>query len=169
MTCYTEGFSHFVTSMTAPVASGWSVAGWGLHPLTNVLAVDRGRRLSVVSPRFSRQFGSKALIAGSNSIIGCAASHMRSKCASNFTAAPASRITIRSLSCRRSPLALKFAEPVRSGTPRSRDQKPSRSSQHRTASLKLASTSERWLRALCPYRTAADTAPAAVRLARPAP
>jgi hypothetical protein len=26
VTCYTEGFSHFVTSMTAPVASGWS--GW---------------------------------------------------------------------------------------------------------------------------------------------
>ena len=26
-----EGFSHFVTSMTAPIASGWSVAGWGLH------------------------------------------------------------------------------------------------------------------------------------------
>jgi hypothetical protein len=24
VTCYTEGFSHFVTSMTAPVASGWS-------------------------------------------------------------------------------------------------------------------------------------------------
>jgi hypothetical protein len=29
----TRGFSHFVTSMTAPVASGWSVAGWDLHPL----------------------------------------------------------------------------------------------------------------------------------------
>src|SRR5207342_583921 len=28
-----EGFRHFVTSMAAPVASGWSVAGWGLHPL----------------------------------------------------------------------------------------------------------------------------------------
>jgi hypothetical protein len=29
-----EGFSHIVTSMTAPVASGWSdLAGWGLHPL----------------------------------------------------------------------------------------------------------------------------------------
>src|SRR5271166_2165852 len=29
-----EGFSHFVTSMTAPVASGWSdFAGWDLHPL----------------------------------------------------------------------------------------------------------------------------------------
>ena len=25
VTCYTEGFSHFVTSMTAPVTSGWSV------------------------------------------------------------------------------------------------------------------------------------------------
>ncbi len=24
MTLYTRGFSHFVTSMTAPVASGWS-------------------------------------------------------------------------------------------------------------------------------------------------
>jgi hypothetical protein len=30
--------------------------------------------------------GSRALIAGSNSIIGCAASHMRSMCASNFRA-----------------------------------------------------------------------------------
>src|SRR6202021_1565532 len=28
-----EGFSHFVTSMTAPISSGWSVAGGGLHPL----------------------------------------------------------------------------------------------------------------------------------------
>ena len=34
MTRYTEGFSHFVTSMTAPVASGWSdLAGWDSHPL----------------------------------------------------------------------------------------------------------------------------------------
>ena len=29
MTGYTEGFSHFVTSMTAPVASGWSVSPGG--------------------------------------------------------------------------------------------------------------------------------------------
>src|SRR3954447_12978666 len=29
----TRGFSHFVTSMTAPVASGGGVAGWDLHPL----------------------------------------------------------------------------------------------------------------------------------------
>jgi len=31
-----EGFSDFVTSMTAPVVSGWSkIAGWELHPLEN--------------------------------------------------------------------------------------------------------------------------------------
>ncbi len=30
--CYTEGFSHFVTSVTAPVASGWSVRRVGLAP-----------------------------------------------------------------------------------------------------------------------------------------
>jgi hypothetical protein len=29
VTCYTEGFSYFVTSMTAPVASGWSVSPGG--------------------------------------------------------------------------------------------------------------------------------------------
>ncbi len=29
---YTEGFSHFVTSMTAPVASGWSDRRVGLAP-----------------------------------------------------------------------------------------------------------------------------------------
>jgi len=29
-----EGFSHFVTSMTAPTTCGWSIlAGWDLHPL----------------------------------------------------------------------------------------------------------------------------------------
>jgi hypothetical protein len=28
-----EGFSYFVTSIAAPAASGWSVAGWGFHPL----------------------------------------------------------------------------------------------------------------------------------------
>ena len=32
VTCYTEGFSHFVTSMTAPVASGWSIRRVGLAP-----------------------------------------------------------------------------------------------------------------------------------------
>ena len=32
VTSYTAGFSHFVTSMTAPVASGWSVRRVGLAP-----------------------------------------------------------------------------------------------------------------------------------------
>ena len=31
---YIEGFSYFVTSITAPIASGWSeIAGWDSHPL----------------------------------------------------------------------------------------------------------------------------------------
>ena len=34
MTRYIRGSSHFVTSMTAPIASGWSeIAGWVSHPL----------------------------------------------------------------------------------------------------------------------------------------
>ncbi len=33
MTRYTEGFSNFVTSMTAPVLPAGAMAGWGLHPL----------------------------------------------------------------------------------------------------------------------------------------
>jgi len=42
MTLYTEGFSHFVTSMTAPIASGWSkIAGWVSHPLENATFARR--------------------------------------------------------------------------------------------------------------------------------
>jgi hypothetical protein len=36
-----EGFSHFVTSMTAPIASGWSGAGWGSHPLESAAFAPR--------------------------------------------------------------------------------------------------------------------------------
>jgi hypothetical protein len=51
VTCYTEGFSHFVTSMTAPVASGWSdLAGWGLHPLESA-ALSRRTRLADTADR----------------------------------------------------------------------------------------------------------------------
>jgi hypothetical protein len=32
VTRYTEGFSHFVTPMTAPVVSGWSDGRVGLAP-----------------------------------------------------------------------------------------------------------------------------------------
>jgi len=39
---YIEGFSHFVTSMTAPIASGWSnIAGWDSHPLRNAAFARR--------------------------------------------------------------------------------------------------------------------------------
>src|ERR1700687_361341 len=33
VTCLTEGFNHFVTSIVAPVLPAGAVAGWGLHPL----------------------------------------------------------------------------------------------------------------------------------------
>jgi hypothetical protein len=49
VTSYTEGFSHFVTSMTAPVASGWSeLAGWGSHPLESA-ALSRRTREAVIA------------------------------------------------------------------------------------------------------------------------
>jgi hypothetical protein len=39
---YIEGFSHFVASMTAPIASGWSkIAGWDSHPLRNAAFTRR--------------------------------------------------------------------------------------------------------------------------------
>jgi len=45
VTCYTEGFSHFVTSMTAPVASSWSdLAGWDSHPLESAALSRRTRK-----------------------------------------------------------------------------------------------------------------------------
>ena len=38
----TRGFRHFVTSMPAPVASGWSdFAGWALHPLESAALARR--------------------------------------------------------------------------------------------------------------------------------
>ncbi len=45
VTSYTEGSSHFVTSMTAPVASGWSVRRVGLAPT--------GKRRLVTAHTFS--------------------------------------------------------------------------------------------------------------------
>ena len=60
VTRYTEGFSHFVASMTAPVASGWSGCRVGLAPtgkrrLFTAHATTRLRRCSkqpfIRSPR----------------------------------------------------------------------------------------------------------------------
>jgi hypothetical protein len=59
VTCYTEGFSHFVTSMTAPVASGWSVwpggarTHWKAPPCHGARRVEMWRgdvRLSMPVP-----------------------------------------------------------------------------------------------------------------------
>jgi len=42
MTHYIRGFSYFVTSITAPIASGWSeIAGWDSHPLENAAFARR--------------------------------------------------------------------------------------------------------------------------------
>jgi hypothetical protein len=41
---YTEGFSHFVTSMTAPVTSGWSGCRLGLPPLESAAFARRTRK-----------------------------------------------------------------------------------------------------------------------------
>jgi hypothetical protein len=39
---------HLVTSMTAPVASGWSdLAGWGLHPLESAALSRRTREADI--------------------------------------------------------------------------------------------------------------------------
>src|SRR6516164_6885884 len=46
-----EGFSHFVTSIAAPAASGWSVAGWDLHPLESA-ALSRGTPNSDIGREF---------------------------------------------------------------------------------------------------------------------
>jgi hypothetical protein len=43
VTSYPKGFSHFVTSMTAPVASGWSGRRVGLHALESAALSRRTR------------------------------------------------------------------------------------------------------------------------------
>jgi hypothetical protein len=43
VTLYTKGFDYFVASIAAPVASGWSIAGWGSHPLEDAAFSRRTR------------------------------------------------------------------------------------------------------------------------------
>jgi hypothetical protein len=50
-----EGFSHFVTSIAAPAASGWSVAGWDYHPLESA-ALSRRTPMAGI-PRLTRRTG----------------------------------------------------------------------------------------------------------------
>jgi hypothetical protein len=46
VTRYTEGFSHFVASIAAPVASGWSVRRVGLTPMESAAFPRRTPQLS---------------------------------------------------------------------------------------------------------------------------
>src|SRR6516162_4746485 len=46
---HSEGFSYFVTSIAAPAASGWSVAGWVLQPLESA-ALSRRTPGAVIGP-----------------------------------------------------------------------------------------------------------------------
>jgi hypothetical protein len=49
VTLLPEGFGHFVTSMTAPVASGWSeLAGWGFHPLESAAFARRTSKAEIL-------------------------------------------------------------------------------------------------------------------------
>src|ERR1700733_11248193 len=58
----TRGFSHFVTSMTAPVASGWSGCRVGLAPTGK-------RRLSTAHTRSSYSAGRRdAIVRGRNQV-----------------------------------------------------------------------------------------------------
>ena len=49
-----EGFSHFVTSMTAPIASGWSVCWVGLA--RKALPLHRGRSLRTLKTHATLRF-----------------------------------------------------------------------------------------------------------------
>src|SRR3954447_8824732 len=56
-----EGFSHFVTSMTAPIASGGSeFAGWGLHPLESA-ALPRRTPTGDISKSAPSDYGADLL------------------------------------------------------------------------------------------------------------
>ncbi|WP_433963417.1 hypothetical protein RBB74_21515 (plasmid) [Tunturiibacter gelidiferens] len=51
MTLYTGGFSRFVTSTTAPIATGWSdLAGRDSHPLRNRAFARRTKNRTLRKP-----------------------------------------------------------------------------------------------------------------------
>src|SRR5580700_1429276 len=77
VTCYTEGFSHFVTSMTAPVASGWSVRRMGLAPT--------GKRRLLTAHANSGHSARLCVLTGSNPkhafLVGHGTGGIRQECA----------------------------------------------------------------------------------------
>ena len=51
-----EGFGHFVTSMTAPIASGWSGCRVGLHPLESAVFARRTLGKDLATQKAPRLF-----------------------------------------------------------------------------------------------------------------
>ena len=82
VTRYTEGFSHFVTSMTAPVASGWSLRRVGLAS-TGIAAFSRRTQRAGVAGRISERTKSDRLLpfaAGEHRNYGSACSSRQGAC-----------------------------------------------------------------------------------------
>jgi hypothetical protein len=72
VTSYTEGFSHFVTSMTAPVASGWSVRRVGLAPTGKRLLTahaNSGHWFCHVAERRMRSVGVSGIVRNNRSVL----------------------------------------------------------------------------------------------------
>src|SRR5215831_16765716 len=68
-----EGFRHFVTSMTAPIASGWSESPGALHPLESA-ALSRRTPLAVLPVgACDRRLGWRAAIRNQRpeTAVGC--------------------------------------------------------------------------------------------------
>ena len=84
VTLYTEGFSHFVTSMTTPIASGWSRCRVGLTPTGK-------RRLVTAHTLTGQSIYSIADIAVRHSITRSARERERSACPAPSAAAGQAR------------------------------------------------------------------------------
>jgi len=60
---YIKGFSYFVTSITAPIASGRSkIAGWDSHPLENAAFARRTPQIALHFIQPERQLFLKGVI-----------------------------------------------------------------------------------------------------------
>src|SRR6185436_2732158 len=69
---HSEGFSHFVTSIAAPVASGWSGCRVGLAPTGK-------RRLVTAHTRSGHRGVPSAFLSTPSRVVLCSALHFRSR------------------------------------------------------------------------------------------
>ena len=69
MTHYIKGFSYFVTSMTAPIASGWrNIVGCDSHLLRNTAFAGRKHQTAI---RSAGRFGRKHYPAARELAVSC--------------------------------------------------------------------------------------------------